>query len=102
LTAVWVTVAVVGVLTIAFKAAGPVAMGGRSLPPRLRGIIELLAPALLAALVVTQVFAADEELVLDARAVGIAAAGAALALRLPILAVIVVAAAATALARALA
>ena len=101
MTAVWVTVAVVGVLTIAFKAAGPVALGGRSLPPRLRGVIELLAPALLAALVVTQVFAGDEELVLDSRAVGLATAGAALALRLPILAVIVAAAAATALARAL-
>jgi hypothetical protein len=62
-------------------------------------VIELLAPALLAALVVTQVFARDRELVLDARAIGLAAAAGALALRAPLLAVVAVAAAATALAR---
>jgi branched-subunit amino acid transport protein len=95
-------VAAVGVLTIAFKALGPVAIGGRSLPPRVLGVIELLAPALLAALVVTQVFAGDRALVADARAVGLGAAAAALVLRAPILVVIVVAAAATAFARALA
>jgi branched-subunit amino acid transport protein len=102
MTEVWLTVVAVGVLTIASKALGPVAIGGRTLPPRLLGIVELLAPALLAALVVTQVFASERDLVLDARVVGILAAGAALALRAPVLAVVVVAAVATALARALA
>ena len=92
----------VGVLTIAFKALGPVALGGRTLPPRLLGVVELLAPALLAALVVTQVFARERELVVDSRAAGLAAASVALALRAPVLAVVVVAATATALARALA
>jgi branched-subunit amino acid transport protein len=101
-TGVWITVAVVGVLTIVFKAVGPVALGGRSLPPRLLGVVELLAPALLAALVVTQVFAQERELTLDARAVGLGAAIGALVLRAPILVVIVVAAVATALARAIA
>jgi hypothetical protein len=100
--AAWITVGVVGALTIAFKALGPVALGGRNLPPRLLGVVELLAPTLLAALVVTQVFAGDRELVIDARAVGLAAAIAALALRAPILVVIVTAAVATALARGLA
>jgi hypothetical protein len=93
---------VVGVVTIAFKGVGPVALGGRPLPPRLLGVIELLAPALLAALVLTQVFGRERELVVDARAVGLAAAAGALALRAPLLAVVAVAAAATALARALA
>jgi branched-subunit amino acid transport protein len=102
MTEVWVTVVAVGVLTIASKAVGPVAIGGRSLPPRLLGVVELLAPALLAALVVTQVFASERDLVIDARAVGLLAAGAALVLRAPVLAVVVVAAVATALARALA
>jgi branched-subunit amino acid transport protein len=97
-----VTVVAVGVLTIVFKALGPVFLGGRNLPPRLLGVVELLAPTLLAALVVTQVFAADEELVVDARAVGLAAAGCALVLRAPVLVVIVVAAVGTALARGLA
>jgi branched-subunit amino acid transport protein len=101
-TEVWITVAVVGVLTIAFKAVGPVALGGRSLPPRLLGVVELLAPALLAALVVTQVFAEERQLALDARAVGLGAAIGALVLRAPILVVIVVAAVTTALARAIA
>jgi branched-subunit amino acid transport protein len=101
LNAAWLTVVVVGALTIALKALGPVAIGGRTLPPRVLGVVDLLAPAVLAALVVTSIFAADEELVVDERAVGLAAAGAALVLRLPILAVIVIAAAATALARAL-
>jgi branched-subunit amino acid transport protein len=100
MTAVWITVVVVGVATIALKAVGPVALGGRSLPPRLMGVIELLAPALLAALVVTQVFANEQRLVIDARAVGLAAAAAALLLRAPILVVVVAAAAATALVRA--
>jgi branched-subunit amino acid transport protein len=102
LTEIWLTVAAVGALTIAFKALGPVAIGGRSLPPRVLGVVELLAPALLGALVVTQVFAGERELVVDARAVGLGAAGVALALRAPILLVVVTAAAATALARALA
>ena len=102
MTEVWLTVAAVGVLTIAFKSLGPVALGGRSLPPRLLGVVELLAPALLAALVVTQVFAGDRELVVDARAVGLLAAISALLLRAPILVVVVVAAAATALVRAFA
>jgi branched-subunit amino acid transport protein len=100
-TEVWLTVIAVGVLTIMFKALGPVAIGGRTLPPRVLGPVELLAPALLAALVVTQVFAGDRELVLDARAVGLGAAAVALLTRAPILVVVVVGAAATALVRAL-
>jgi branched-subunit amino acid transport protein len=98
---VWITVVAVGVLTIAFKALGPVAIGGRTLPPRLLSPVELLAPALLAALVVTQVFGSDRELVLDARAAGLGAAAVALLARAPILVVVVAGAAATALVRAL-
>jgi hypothetical protein len=62
-------------------------------------VIGLLGPTLLAALVATQVFAGDRELVVDARVVGIAAAGLAILARLPILVVVVAAATATALAR---
>jgi 2-succinyl-5-enolpyruvyl-6-hydroxy-3-cyclohexene-1-carboxylate synthase len=49
----------------------------------------------LAALVATQAFASDDELVLDERAAGLLAAGIAIVLRAPLL-VVVVAAAATA------
>jgi branched-subunit amino acid transport protein len=97
----WAVVVLVGAGTIAFKAVGPVVLGGRSLPPRLAGPIELLAPAVLAALVVTQLVGGDRAIVLDERLVGIAAAGVALALRAPLLAVVVAAAVATALVRAL-
>jgi branched-subunit amino acid transport protein len=100
MTEVWIMVAVVGAATIAFRAVGPVALGGRSLPPRVLSVVELLAPALLAALVVTQVFASEQKLVMDARAAGLAAATVALLLRAPILVVIVSAAAATAFVRA--
>jgi uncharacterized membrane protein len=101
LSEVWTVVVLVGAGTVALKAVGPVVLGGRSLPPRVAGPIEELAPAVLAALVVTQLVGGDRELVLDERLVGIAAAALALALRAPLLAVVVTAAVATALARAL-
>jgi branched-subunit amino acid transport protein len=102
MSAVWLVVLAVGAATILLKAAGPVVLGGRALPPRVTGIVVLLAPALLAALVVTQVLGGERRLVFDERLVGIAAAGLALLARAPILAVVVVAAVATAAARALA
>jgi uncharacterized membrane protein len=99
----WVTIALLAVATAAIRAAGPVLVGGRDLHPRLYGVIALLAPALLAALVVVETFTGpDGELEVDERAAGVAAAGAALALRAPILAVIAIAAAVTAGARAIA
>ena len=61
--------------------------------------VRLLAPALLAALVVTQAFGSGRDLALDARAAGLAAAVAALLLRAPILVIIASAAVATALVR---
>jgi branched-subunit amino acid transport protein len=100
-TSAWAIVALVGAGTIGLKAVGPVLLGGRTLPPRLAGPIELLAPAVLAALVVTQLVGGDRELVLDERLAGIAAAAVALLLRAPLLAVVVAAAVATALVRAL-
>jgi branched-subunit amino acid transport protein len=100
-SAAWVVVAGVGLATIAFKAAGPVLLGARRLPERLRAVVELLAPALFAALVVTQTLGKDSGIAIDERLVGVAAAAVAVVLRAPLLAVIVVAAAVTALARAL-
>ena len=78
----WVLVCWLVVTTAVIRAAGPVALGGRDLPPRAMGVIGLLAPALLAALVVTQTLGGDgSEVVLDERVVGVAGAGVALALR---------------------
>jgi branched-subunit amino acid transport protein len=98
---VWVVVLVVGAATMALKAVGPVALGGRELPARLGSVVELLAPAVLAALVVTQLVGGDRAVVLDERLAGLAAAVVAILLRAPLLLVVVVAAVATALARAL-
>jgi branched-subunit amino acid transport protein len=79
----WILVIWVGVTTAVIRAAGPVALGGRELPPRAMAVIGLLAPALLAALVMTQTFGSEgsSELVLDDRVVGVAGAGVVLVLR---------------------
>jgi branched-subunit amino acid transport protein len=99
LTQAWLVVAIVGAATVAFKAAGPVLLGRRSLPPRVQSCVELLAPVMLTALVVTQTFGGDEEVTVDARVVGVAAALVALRLRAHIIVAMVVAAATTALVR---
>jgi branched-subunit amino acid transport protein len=96
---VWWSVLLVGAGTLLLKAAGPVLLGGRTLPPSLGGMLDLIAPSVLAALVVTQLVGGDRELILDERLAGIAAAGVALALRAPILVVVAVAAVTTALLR---
>lgn len=97
----WWTVVLVGVATIAIKGAGPVLLGGKPLPPRLGRVIGLLAPALLAALVAISTFGGERALVLDERALGVAAAGVAVSFKAPPLVVVIVAATVTALARAL-
>ena len=98
---VWIVVAVVGAGTIALKALGPALFRTRRLPERIELIVTLLAPTLLAALVVTQTIGSAEGLSVDARLVGVGAAGVALALRAPLIVVVVVAAVATAVTRAL-
>ncbi len=97
----WWTVVLVGVATIAIKGAGPLLLGGKPLPPRLGRVIGLLAPALLAALVAISTFGGDRALVLDERALGVAAAAVVIAFRAPPLVVVIVAAAVTAIARTL-
>jgi branched-subunit amino acid transport protein len=99
MTTTWLVVALVGICTIAIKALGPMLIGGRPLPPRLTGVVELLAPSVLAALVAVQTFGNGRALALDARVVGIAVAAIALWRKAPLLLVVVLAAAATALVR---
>lgn len=97
----WIIVAVVGAATVLLKGAGTLVLGSRTLPPRVEGVIALLAPSLLAGLVVTQTLAGDEAVVVDARLAGVAAAAVMLALRAPLLAVLAAAAGVAAVARAL-
>jgi branched-subunit amino acid transport protein len=101
MSAVWLTVLVVGLASITLKAAGPVLLGGRELPPRARRLVEFIAPTVLAALIATQLFASGRRVVVDERAIGLVAAVAMLKLKAPTLVVVVVAAASTAAARAL-
>jgi branched-subunit amino acid transport protein len=99
MSGVWVVVAVVGIATIAFKAAGPVVIGRRELPPRIQSLVELLAPVMLIALVVTQTFGGDQEIEVDARVVGVGAAVVAIALRAHVIVAMAIAALVTALLR---
>lgn len=96
----WIVVVVVGVVTMLFKAAGPVFLGRRPLPARVQSVVDLLAPVMLTALVVTQTVGSGEDLVVDARVPGVAAAGIAVWRGMPLVGAMVIAAVVTALLRA--
>jgi uncharacterized membrane protein len=100
MTSAWVTVLAIASATIAIKAAGPVLLGGRQLPPAVLNVVALLPAALLAALVAALTFQANGSLVVDARLIGVVVAAVAIWLRTPILIVVLLAAAVTAAARA--
>jgi branched-subunit amino acid transport protein len=71
----WGLIAGCAVVTAVIKAAGPVAFGGRELPDRVGGVIALLTPALLAALIVTQALADGRRIAIGADTAGVALAG---------------------------
>jgi branched-subunit amino acid transport protein AzlD len=101
MTAVWITIAALTVGTIATKAAGPLILGSHPPGERTLAMTRLVAPALLAALVIYETLGAHGGgITVDARAAGLGAAVLAIALRAPMLAVILIAAAATAAVRA--
>lgn len=102
MSSAWITVAVMAIGTAAIKAAGPFAVGGEPPSERVEAVIGLLAPALLAGLVVYETVSTNHRgVTLDARVIGLAAGALALAARLPLIVVIVAAAGAAAAARAL-
>jgi branched-subunit amino acid transport protein len=101
MTAAWIAVAGVGAATIALKGAGPLVFAGRPLPGWIRAIMPLLAPCLLAALVIGQTLADGRALTVDARVAGVAAAAIALFARAPLLVVLAAAAGVAAGVRAL-
>ena len=72
----WLLIGGCAVVTFAIKAAGPVAFGGRDLPRWFDAVITLIAPALLAALIVTQALADGQRLHVGADTAGVAVAGA--------------------------
>ena len=97
-----ITLLALAFVTFALKAAGPLALAGRTLPARLNRVVAVLPIPLLAALVVTSTLATGEQWSFDARIAGLLAAAVALWRRLPIVVVVVVAGVTTAVVRALA
>lgn len=97
MTTVWIAIALLTIGTVAIKSVGPIALGGRDLPPRAASVVARLAPSLLAALVVVDLFGGtDRTLSIDETSAGLLAAAAALLARLPMIVVVVIAAAVTA------
>ena len=82
MTDTWTTIIALAVATAAIRAVGPVLVRARELSDPVVRVITLLAPALLAALIAVGTFTeTDGDLVLDARAAGLAAAAGVLAWR---------------------
>jgi hypothetical protein len=99
MTGVWVTIASLALATGGLKLVGPLILGGRALPANAMSVIELMASALLAALVVVETFGKGRSLTLDARALGVAFAAIVLARRAPVLVAVIGSAAVAAIAR---
>ncbi len=96
---IWSCIAAMAVISFAIKAAGPALLGGRPLPERVRGVIALLAPVLLFALVTTELLGSRWSAV-DARVViGVAAAAAARVCKAPTLLAVLVGVGTTAVLR---
>jgi branched-subunit amino acid transport protein len=96
----WATVIAVGAGTAILKAVGPVGVADRRLPNRVAELLELIAPAILAALVIVETFGNGRSLVLDARLAGAGVGIVAVVLRAPLWLIVIAGGAATALVRA--
>jgi len=96
----WTLVLVLGLGAYTCKVLGLVVIGARTLPKVVDRCLILIPAALITALVVKDTFSVGQELVLDARALGVGAATVAAWRRAPLVAVIVIGAAVTAAARA--
>ena len=98
----WTLVLLLAAAAYAFKVIGLIVIGRRQLPGPLERCLALIPAALIAALIVNDTFADGKDLVVDARAAGVAAAGLAAWRRAPLIVVIVIGAAVTAAMRQLA
>ena len=95
----WSLVIVLAIGAYAFKVTGVVVLGGRTLPAVIERCLALIPAAVVTALIVKDTFTTGQDLVLDARAAGIAVAVLAAWKRAPLIVVIVLGAAVTALLR---
>lgn len=97
----WTLVIVLGLASYVLKVTGLVIIGARQLPPKVERCLVLIPAALISALIVKDTFSIGQQLVLDARAAGVAAAALAAWRKAPLVLVIVIGAGVTALVRAL-
>ena len=97
---IWLLIGLCTVVTAAIKAAGPIALGQRDLPDWFSDVIAFMAPALLAALVVTAALADGDRLGVGADTAGVAVAGVALWRGVSVIVGVTIAAVVTALLRA--
>jgi branched chain amino acid efflux pump len=74
MSATWVAILALAGANFVVKAAPPVLLGGRRLPPRLLGVVTLLASALMGALVVVETVTNGKSVHPDARLAGVGAA----------------------------
>ncbi|ONI75200.1 branched-chain amino acid ABC transporter [Actinosynnema sp. ALI-1.44] len=96
----WIAILLVAAVSFTIKAAGPALLGNRPLPVRAAAVIALIAPALLAGIVVTD-FAGPSWTEADwTVAAGLSAAAITYLFRAPVLVCVAAAVAATALLRA--
>ena len=95
----WSLVVALAIGTYLCKLTGLVLIGSRRLPAVVTRCLALVPAALITALVVKDTFSTGNDLVLDARAAGVAAAGVAAWRRAPLLVVIAVGAGVTVLVR---
>jgi branched-subunit amino acid transport protein len=95
-------IAACAIVTATIKGVGPVALGGRELPPWFSSIVAMMAPALFAALVVTQALADGRHWAVGPDTAGVALAALAAWRGASVIAVVAIAAVTTALLRAVA
>ncbi len=97
---IWICVALTALASFAIKATGPAILGNRPLPSRAKGVIALLAPALLAGLVISDILGPNWSSADGPLALGVLTAAATRTAGLPGPACIVAAVLVTAIARA--
>ena len=96
----WTLVLTLSAVAYFFKATGLGVVGGRQLPGIVNRCLDLIPAALVSALIINSTLGGDDGIVVDARAIGVAAAVLLAAKRAPLVVVIMAGAAVTAFARA--
>jgi branched-subunit amino acid transport protein len=99
MTTLWSAILIAAAVSLTIKAAGATVLGERELPGWLRGVVALLAPTLLSALVVVDVLGPRWATVNWPLVGGLAAVTGAKLLRAPMLLAVICGIAATALLR---